>query len=98
TEQDVRGAFAAARTADGADIFIDHLRTWQPRDWAHGVEFWARSMHGTRASAHGPISREPRGHLPRAASWADYGYVIARLYAADPRARIGQYKDRADFI
>lgn len=98
TEYHVSRAFAEARGIDGADIWIADSRTWQPRAWAHGTEFWAYSHHGTRASAHGPIQRGPRNHLPRAASWSDWGFVIARLYLLDSRARIGHYLDRDDFI
>lgn len=97
TQRAVEDAFALARQADHADIWIDEMRTWQPRAWTHGIEVWAYSLHGTRASAHGPIAPGPRDHLPRAAAWEDWGNVIARLYATDPRARIGHYKNAGDF-
>lgn len=98
TDGMIQQAVAAARVIDGADIFIESLRTWKPRAWAWGTEFWAYSVHGTRASTHGPIEQGPRDHLPRAATWSDWGYVIARLYLLDSRARIGHYLDRDDFI
>jgi hypothetical protein len=96
TSADVHRAFADARCA-GADIHVDELRTWKPRRHAHGTEVWAESVSGTRATAHRPIGSYDLSDVPRAASWSDWGQVIARLYVLDPAARIGFYKDAADF-
>jgi hypothetical protein len=98
TEADVRGAFVTARIQNQADIYIDALRTFRPRRHANGVEFWAESLNGTRASGHAAIAPGPRDNYPRAASWTDYGYVIAHLFNIDPEARIGGYNSKADFV
>jgi hypothetical protein len=37
TEADVRDAFSMARTRHGADIYIEDIRTWQPRDYSNGA-------------------------------------------------------------
>jgi hypothetical protein len=98
TTSDVRKAFARARAEDGADIYIDAIRSFKPRGYAYGTEFWAESLNGKRASAHGPVVSGPRDGQPRAASWSDYGYLIARLYNTDPHAQIGYYDNAADFV
>jgi hypothetical protein len=97
TRADVRDAVTKAR-ANGADVYIDDSRTWQPRGYSYGTEIWLASVNGKRATAHGPITSGPRNHLPRAASWTDYGYVIAHLFNLDPHARIGFYDNEADFV
>lgn len=89
TEGDVRQAFAMARAADRQDIHIEDLRTWKPRHHARGIEVHGGSLHGRRAAN--------RGSDLRAASWDAWGYVIARLYAIDPAARIGFYDSRQHF-
>lgn len=101
TMADVRQAFAAARAGHGADIWIDESRTFKPRRYHYGVEVWAESMNGKRATGHhaiGSVSGGEAQYLPRAASWTDYGYVIAALYNLDPDAQIGSYDSEADFV
>ena len=99
TEADVRHAFGTARLTHHADIYIEEIRTWKPRDYACGVEVYAKSTNGTRATGHRPArSSGPRDGYARAASWTDWGYVIARLYNMDPDARIGFYDSEADFV
>jgi hypothetical protein len=101
TAADVRSAFSSARLVNEADIYAQDLREFHPRDGhRNGVEVYAYSYSGNRASAHGPIHRGfgSDEDAPRAASWDAYGWVIARLYLIDPDARIGQYRDVADFI
>jgi hypothetical protein len=97
-QTDVVGAFMTARTQNGADIWIDSIRSFKPRRHSFGVEFWAESLNGTRASGHAAIAPGPRDNYPRAASWTDYGYVIAHLFNIDPEARIGGYNSKADFV
>lgn len=95
-------AFAAAREITSADIRAVDTRSFTPRGtnnlWANGIEVYAESRHGNAATGHAPIGPGPRDHLPRAASWTDYGWVIAYLFAEDPDARIGFYDGVADFI
>lgn len=98
TQQHVSEAFAQARSQDDQDIWMCDISSRPSRTHAVAITFYAYSHHGTAASAHGPITSGPRDHLPRAASWDAYGYVIAYLFSADPAARIGPYKDREDFI
>jgi hypothetical protein len=97
TEADVRGAFAKARE-DGADIYAVGLRTWQPRDYSRGIEVFAESLHGKYATGHRPVGSYPLDCEPRAASWDDWGLVMAYLFNIDPHARIGFYDSEADFV
>lgn len=89
TEDDVKFAFRRARMHNYADIWIEDISTWTPRKQANGVEFHAVSSNGRRA-----VNRGTGG---RAASWEDWGFVIAWLYRLDPEARIGMYTSKADF-
>ncbi len=90
TTADVGRAFGRARMLNGADIWIDDIRSFRPRRGGNGTEFWAYSDNGTQASAH--------DRLRSAASWTDYGHVIAHLFNVDSHARIGQYNGEADFV
>ena len=95
----VREAFKAARDVNGADIYIEDAREWKPRGYAHGVEVWAESLNGKRATGHVPArATGTRDGCPRAASWDDWGYVIAHLFNADPDARVGFYDSKTDFV
>ena len=94
TKQDVENAFFVARTDHQADIHIEAIREWKPRAYANGVEVWGESLHGKRATGRGRDA-SARG---RAASWDDWGTVIALLYNADPHARISFYDNEADFV
>jgi len=96
---DVYTAFSDARRIDQQDIYVVDVRLFRPRGpELNGVEFYAESNCGTRATGHRAIGSYPLSDVPRAASWTAYGYVIARLFALDPSARVGFYKSRADFI
>lgn len=99
TLADVREAFKLARDKYGADIFMEDARTWKPRGYANGTEVWAESMKGKRATGHVPARESgSRDGYPRAASWDDWGYVIAALFSIDPHARVGFYDNSADFV
>jgi hypothetical protein len=96
----VREVFAAVRANYGADIWIEGTpKTWEPREHAYGVEVFAESIRGARVTGHVSARMSgPRDELPRAASWDDWGYVIAALFNLDPDARIGFYKSEAEFV
>jgi hypothetical protein len=98
----VYDAFRTARSVHQADIYAEDVRWFTPRraGFARGVELFAHSHNGTRASAHASIEeqRGSRDHLNRAASWDAYGYVIAYLYRLDAGAVIGPYRNREDFV
>jgi hypothetical protein len=98
TDQDVRQAFQTARQANNADIWIGAMREFRPRHHVRGIEIFAYSQNGKRASGHAPIGSYSRDNVLRAASWTDYGYVIAYLYNSDPSARIGSYDSKTDFV
>jgi hypothetical protein len=99
TSDDVREAFRLARLLNGADIYAEDVADFRPRKaGSRGVKFYAHSHGGTRPTAHRAIGSYPLDDENRAASWEDYGYVIAHLYRLDPDAIIGQYQGRADFI
>jgi hypothetical protein len=99
TSEDVRSAFSRARNVNGADIWIDDLRTFRPRRrHGNGIEVFATSDGGSRATGHAPIGSYDRSDLPRAASWTDYGYVMSYLFNEDPGAIIAQYNGKADFV
>ena len=91
----VEAAFFEARTLDGQDIYAQDLRAFVPRNFQGGVEFYAFSYSGKRASAHRPIGSYD---VVRAASWEAYGFVIARLYQRDPDAVISYYGNQRDFV
>lgn len=93
TGRDVRAAVAKARNTHGADIYIDSVRDFKPRRDPHGVEFFCYSMNGRQATGHRPVGSYPLDGENRAASWDAYGWVISELYALDPDARIGFYKN-----
>lgn len=99
TEHEVRLAFQRARLFNDADILIDgDITTWEPRNHLYGTEVFAQSMHGKIATSHVPARASgPRDGYPRAASWDDWGYVIAYLFRMDPAARIGRYDGFIDF-
>jgi hypothetical protein len=99
TEHDVYSAFHQARTTNGADIWPEDVRAFRPRsEFRNGIQFYAYSHGGNRATGHRSIGSYSLEYEARAASWDAYGWVIARLYLIDPNARIGQYRDVADFV
>ena len=64
TEADVRHAFTMARIKNGADIYVEEIKSWTPRKYAYGVEVWAVSLHGTRATGHVPAGHQVPRRLP----------------------------------
>ena len=54
-----------------------------------------RSRFGTRHPNPGTGGRDHDGHL--AASWTEWGWFLARVFAKDPEARAGQYRGVEDF-
>ena len=66
--------------------------------FTNGVQFYALSYHGNRATGHRMIGSYETSYEERAASWDAYGYVIARLFLMDHDAVIGNYAGVADFV
>lgn len=100
TESNVYEAFRNARQNHKADIWEEDVRSFKPRKtsgFTHAIEFFASSMNGHRATGHRPIGSYPLDGEDRAASWSDYGYVIAYLFKLDSNARIGRYNNLQDF-
>jgi len=99
TEGGLDSAFHQARSVNGADIYPVDVRTFRPRrdGFTSGIQFYAESYSGNRATGHREIGSYPLDDVPRAASWDAYGYVIARLFLVDPDAVIGQYSGVEDF-
>jgi len=69
--------------------WYEPIREFKPRQYANGFEFFL--------SGSSPYAAQ-HGYGEKAATWDEWGEVIAKLYAVDPGARIGHYSDRADFI
>ena len=92
----------AARTAgvnfidtNAREGWFEPIREFRPRSFAHGFEFFltgSSKYNAAHQSAQGGYSYE------KAATWDEWGIVIAALYAVDPDAQIGYYANRADFI
>lgn len=70
-------------------FFIEGIRSFQPRGFQNGFEFFCGGS-SARASAHD-------GNY-KSATWIEWGNAIATLYAIDPDARIGHYRSREDFM
>lgn len=68
------------------------------QQFSRGIEFYASSLNGSRPTAHRAIGSYPLDEVPRAASWDDYGQVIARLFLIDHDAVIGNYAGVEDFV
>lgn len=79
-----------ARKQFGADIYVHEVSQTRGRSMKFSLTFYAYSLHGRRHTN--------RGDGELAASWSDYGILIAELFDRDPDAIIGQYKGRADFV
>lgn len=88
TEHEVRLAFQRARLFSDADIHITDITTWAGRKYSNVLELHAGSINGRRQN---------NNNDGRAASWDDWGYVIAYLFRMDPAARIGMYDGFIDF-
>jgi hypothetical protein len=74
----------------GADIHVHEISQTKGRGKRFSVTFYAYSFNGKRATN--------RGDGEKAASWSDYGWLIAELFVIDPEAIVGSYKGVADFV
>jgi hypothetical protein len=98
TEAHVREAFTAARSEHGARIWIDDIRSFRPRlEFLFGTEVFAEGT-SVQATGHRPVGSYDLSGEKRAAAWDAWGWVIAILFAQDPDAQIGSYRNKADFI
>lgn len=79
-----------ARAQHHQDIHVHEIAVGRARGKKYGITFYAHSLHGTRATN--------RGDGERAATWTAWGFLIAELFARDPKAKIGQYENIHDFI
>jgi hypothetical protein len=70
------------------------IREFTPRGYARGYEFFLSGSSPYNAAHQ---SRQG-GEYEKAATWDEWGVVIAILYDIDPDAQIGHYTSRADFI
>jgi len=94
TSADVHLAARRARDLNESDIWIADTRDFKPRRSVHGTEFHAYSYSGKRHRNSGTCGAGEE----RAASWSDYGYLIAHLFNKDPFAQISWYDNEADFV
>lgn len=69
------------------------IREFKPRNRRYGYEFFL-SGSSPFAAAH----QSYQGGSEKAATWDEWGVVIAALYDIDPDAIIGHYTSRADFV
>jgi len=78
-------SFQDTRSRDG---WYEPIREFRARDGRNGFEIF---LSGTSPY------RSQHDREEHAATWTEWGLVIAALYFVDPHAEIGQYKDKADF-
>lgn len=98
--------FAAKREVgtEVTEVSMDVPRSWKPRTHAfgHAIRLTGYGPHHTRYVNLGTAPRSGWSHedngTDRAATWMDWGWLIAALYRFDPAARIGSYADRDDFL
>ena len=69
--------------------WYEPIREFTPRRFRNGYEFFLTGS-SPRASAH---NRDEK-----AATWIEWGNVIAALYEIDPDAEIGWYRNRDHFM
>ncbi len=69
--------------------WFEPIREFTPRGGGNGFEFFLSGSSPYRA-------QHDREEF--AATWDEWGIVIDALYFVDPNARIGHYKNRADFF
>jgi len=69
------------------------VREFSPRSYARGFEFFL-----TGSSKYNAAHQGGQGGYEKAATWDEWGVVMAALYAIDPDAEIGFYSSRSDFI
>lgn len=89
TADDVHICAAVARKVHGCDIYVDEISEGGSRKAARRITFYAHSKNGKRAR---------NGRQGRAATWSDYGYLIAELYRRDPDAIFDYYANVDDFV
>ena len=70
------------------------IREFKPKAFARGYEFFLSGSSPYNAAHQ---SRQG-GEYEKAATWDEWGVVIDALYAIDPKAQIGHYTSRSDFI
>lgn len=91
TKQDI---IEAATNADlGTSIYFTTLDARGSRSREHAFEFRLASntsMRRSNSGTHGAGS-------DHAASWDDHGHFFARVFLADPEAKIGRYDGEFDF-
>jgi hypothetical protein len=102
----MRADFASALSGTGLDadgVYLDGVTSHGSRKRARAYEVTLRAIHGK--DRNGKTRRWPNGGAygaetgyGNAATYDEWGYWIARLYGSDPRAIIGPYKSRADFL
>lgn len=95
TRQDVSAAVAAVPGVSFQDTYSREgwyvpVREFRPQRFARGFEFFL-----TGSSPYN-VNRGYRDE--KAATWDEWGLVIAALFAIDPSAQIGHYDDEADFL
>ena len=83
--------WAASRGIDGVCIDDSNVRSFRPRAGGNGYEFYLEGY-----AFHHLRRRNNRDGY--AATWDEWGIVIARLYEIDPDARISWYTSRANFM
>jgi hypothetical protein len=92
--RDVWTAANRARRVHGQDIYVDDEMNCGSRKRNAAVSFRCFSEHGKRSTNPG-TSRDRTTY--KAATWTAWGYVIAELFALDPKAIIGTYDGVEDF-
>lgn len=65
------------------------VREFKPKRFARGFEFFL-SGSGKYNSAH--------DNQEKSATWVEWGIVIAAIFAIDPNAQVGFYRNRSHFI
>ena len=78
-------SFQDTRSREG---WYEPIREFSSRDGRDGFEFFLSGTSCYRA-------QHDRDEF--AATWTEWGVVIAALYFVDPNAEIGHYKSREDF-
>jgi len=79
------------------DVYVEDFRAFSPRKGGNGYELFlygAGERH-KRRSAHAPIGGRSES---MAATWTDFGVMIAALFKIDPRAEIAFYNGVGEFI
>lgn len=78
--------FQDTRSREG---WYEPIREFKPRSFEYGFEFFLKGSSSYRARHSEEFA---------AATWTEWGIVIAKLYEVDPNAQIGSYHNRRDFM